>query len=62
MTETMKYPTFSIPPQEPFSRFHGLRQGLLRRYERLWSHLALWGRVLSIVQFNLSSSALRRSR
>jgi hypothetical protein len=62
MTETMKYQNLSTLPQEEAPVLSLRRPVLARRYDRVLSHMALWGRVLSKVQSNLSSGALRRSR
>jgi len=66
MTETIQYQSTSTLPKEDAPLLFLRRSVLLRRYDRLLSFGALLGRVISNVQFNLSSrvsiDALRRSR
>jgi hypothetical protein len=65
MTEPTDYQTISTRPQDETSGLSVRRLVLLRRYDRLLSHMALLGKVIVNVQSNLSSPAhpraLRRS-
>jgi len=67
MTETIQYQSYSTLPREENTVLSVRRLVPLRRYGRLLSWMALLGKIMSNVRFNLSCVALttgelRRSR